>query len=65
MQILFYIEDTSYESYDMIFCFHVIPKLRLPCDIIFTLLTGVHYLFSYDSKGYHIHNLIEICDSQI
>ena len=66
MQLSFYRKDTSYESYDTIFCFHVIPKLRLPCEIIFTLLTGVHDMFSYDSKeGYHILNLIEIDDSQI
>ena len=43
----------------------MIPKLRLPCEIIFTLLTGVHDTFSYDSKeGYHILNLIEIYDSK-
>ena len=61
MQLSFYRKDTSYESYDTIFCFHVIPKLRLPCAIIFTLLTGVHDKFSYDYKeGYHKLNLIEI-----
>ena len=65
MQISFYREEKFYESYD-IFCFHVIPKLRLPCAIIFTLLTGVHDKFSYDYKeGYHKLNLIEIDDSQI
>ena len=66
MQLSFYRKDTSYESYDIIFCFHVIPKLRLPCEIIFTLLTGVHDIFSYDSKeGYLILNLIEMDDSEI
>ena len=44
----------------------MIPKLRLPCEIIFTLLTGVHDIFSYDSKeGYLILNLIEMDDSEI
>ena len=66
MQLSFYRKDTSYESHDTIFCFHVIPKLRLPCEIIFTLLTGVHDLYAYDSqKGYHLQILIDIDDSQI
>ena len=48
------------------FSLHMIPKLRLPFEIIFTLVTGIHALISYDSnEGYNILNFIDIDDSQI
>ena len=53
-------------SHMLLFFLHVIPKLRIPFEIIITLVTCIHALFLYDSnEGYHILNLIEIDDSQI